>query len=69
MFLSQNSTVCIVFATIAFGMGVDCKGLKTGVHYGPPDDIDDYFQESDRAGQNITSVSCHFAFVSEIFIK
>ena len=57
-FSSQNSTVRIVFATIAFGMGVDCKGLKTVVHYGPPDDIDDYFQESGRAGRDITGM-CH----------
>lgn len=57
-FSSCNGTVRVVFATIAFGMGVDCKGLTTVVHYGPPDDIDDYFQESGRAGRDTTS-NCH----------
>ena len=37
-------------------MGVDCKGLKMVVHYGPPDNIDDYFQESGRAGRNTTDI-------------
>ena len=40
-------------------MGVDCsKGLTTVVHYGPPDDIDDYFQESGRAGCD-TANTCY----------
>ena len=55
---SCNGTVRVVFATIAFGMGMDCKGLTTVVHYGPPDDIDDYFQESGRAGRD-TANTCY----------
>lgn len=29
-------------------MGIDCKGLNTVIHFGPPVDVDDYFQESGR---------------------
>ena len=31
-------------------MGADCKGLNTVKLYGPPANIYDYFQESERAG-------------------
>ena len=26
-------------------MGIDCKGLHTVIHYGPPGTLEDYFQE------------------------
>eukprot|EP00794_Sanderia_malayensis_P002023 gene2023-2300_t len=47
-----NGYVRIVFATTAFGMGVDCKSLQHVIHFGPPNDIDDYIQESGRAGRD-----------------
>ena len=57
-FSCNDGTVRVIFATIASGMWVDCKGLTTVIHYGPSNDIDDYFQESGRAGRGMTSV-CH----------
>ena len=57
-FSCNDGIVRVIFATIAFGMGVDCKGLTTVIHYGPSNDIVDYFQESGRAGRGITNV-CH----------
>ena len=50
--------VGVVFATISFGMGVDCKGLHTIIHYVPPNDIDDYVQGSGHAGCDTTD-TCH----------
>eukprot|EP00794_Sanderia_malayensis_P016435 gene16435-18070_t len=47
-----DSSVRVVFATTAFGMGVDCKDLYHIIHFGPPGDIDDYLQESGRAGRD-----------------
>eukprot|EP00111_Clytia_hemisphaerica_P024956 TCONS_00073520-protein len=44
--------VRFLMASIAFGMGVDCKGLYTVIHFGAPSDIDDYFQESGRVGRD-----------------
>ena len=41
----------MVFATMALGMGVSFIGLTTTVHYGAPRSLDDYFQESGRAGR------------------
>ena len=51
-FSNSDGHVRILIATIAFGMGVDCKGLNTVVHFGPPSTVEDYYQETGRAGRN-----------------
>ena len=51
-FSKENGKVRFLVATIAFGMGINCEGLHTVIHFGPPPDIDDYFQESGRAGRD-----------------
>lgn len=48
--LSPTGVVRVVFATVALGMGVNLQGVNTIVHYGAPQSIDDYFQESGRGG-------------------
>lgn len=48
----EEGVVRLVFATIALGMGVNFSGLNTIYHYGAPRSIDDYFQESGRAGRS-----------------
>ena len=51
-FSKVNGIVRVLVATIAFGMGVDCQGLHQIIHFGPPAALDDYFQESGRAGRD-----------------
>jgi superfamily II DNA helicase RecQ len=51
-FTKENGTVRVLFATTAFGMGFDCNRLRLVVHYGPPNDVNDYVQESGRAGRD-----------------
>ena len=51
-FEDPNGKIRLLFATIAFGMGVDVKGVHTIFHMGVPQDIDDYVQESGRAGRD-----------------
>ncbi len=51
----NDGVVCVVFATMALGMRIDCVGLTETIHYGAPRFIDDYFQESDRDGEPSTS--------------
>lgn len=51
-FSIEGGITRVLFATMAFGMGVNCKDLKTIIHYGPPNDLDDYLQESGRAGRD-----------------
>ena len=47
----SDGIVRIVFATMALGMGVNFSGITRIIHYGAPRTIDDYFQESGRAGR------------------
>ena len=46
-----DGTGRVVFATTAFGMGVNFVGLRTTIHYGAPRSLDDYFHESGQAGR------------------
>ena len=50
-FSDPNGPIQVLFCTIAFGMGIDCKNLRTIYHYGPSEDVDDYVQESGRGGR------------------
>ncbi len=47
-----DGTIHVVFATMALGMGVNFIGLYTTIHYGASRSLDDYFQESGRAGRS-----------------
>ena len=51
-FQSENGTIRLLIATIAFGMGVDCKGVHRIVHYGPSKTMEAYVQETGRAGRD-----------------
>ena len=44
--LDPDGVVHVVFATIALGMGIIVQDVNTNVHYGAPQNQEDYFQES-----------------------
>ena len=50
--VSPTGVVRVVFATVALGMGVDLRDVNCVIHYGAPQSIDDYFQESGRGGRS-----------------
>ena len=47
-----HSTLRVVVATIAFGMGLDCPNIRRVIHWGPSSDIEQYLQETGRAGRD-----------------
>ena len=43
----------IIMATVALGLGVNCLDDKRTVHYGCPETIEQYYQESGRGGKSV----------------
>ncbi|WP_291132081.1 RecQ family ATP-dependent DNA helicase [Flavobacterium sp. UBA7682] len=52
MQLWMNEKVQVMVATNAFGMGIDKANVKTIIHLHLPQNLENYYQESGRAGRN-----------------
>jgi len=48
----RPSNLRIVIATVAFGMEIDCPDVHQVLHFGAPDCVESYIQESGRAGRD-----------------
>lgn len=51
-FKDPKSSLRIVIATIAFGMGLDCSDIRRVIHWGVPSDVESYIQETGRVGRD-----------------
>ena len=51
-FSKENGHIRVLIATVAFGMGVNTKGVRTAIHVGPPKNLEAYVQESGRCGRD-----------------
>ena len=48
-FQNDKSEVRALVATIAFAMGINCKGVHRTIHFSPSKNVESFVQESGRA--------------------
>lgn len=66
-FTDPNGVVRIVVATVAFGMGLDSPNVRHIVHWGPPEDLELYVQETGRGGRDGHTTKCVLYFSPKDF--
>lgn len=61
-FQAITGTIRLFIATIAFGMGVDCKGVHRVFQYWPAKNVESYIQETGRAGRAGTQSAVYILY-------
>ncbi len=61
----NDTTLRIIFATKAFGMGIDIKDIRKTIHYGLPSSMESLYQQIGRAGRDGKHSDCYIYFKKE----
>lgn len=59
-----DSKIRVIFATVAFGIGLDVPNIRRIIHISVPYSMEEYFQEAGRAGRDGLPAKAHIFFNS-----
>jgi ATP-dependent DNA helicase RecQ len=58
----RDGSINLVFATNAFGMGIDIPNIRVVIHYMLPESIEQYYQEIGRAGRDQNGATSYMLY-------
>ena len=67
--LFMSNEPYIMIATTAFGMGIDKKNIRFVIHYDVPGRLDQFVQESGRAGRDGEIAKSYLLYYPELFFQ
>lgn len=61
----KNGDINIVFATNAFGMGIDIPAIRVVIHFMLPESIEQYYQEVGRASRDNHGANAYLLYTNK----
>ena len=61
----RNGDINLIFATNAFGMGIDIPDIRVIIHYMIPESIEQYYQEVGRAARDGKSANAYLLYTDK----
>lgn len=61
----KNNEIDVIFATNAFGMGIDIPNIRTVIHFMIPESVEQYYQEVGRAARDGKAANAYLLYTNK----